>query len=64
MQRAINDIRSVKKAPGVEKIFLPGEREYLAKMVNLAEGIPIGTALAAERSSVATYDGVPLKMQH
>ncbi|WP_202948386.1 Ldh family oxidoreductase [Bradyrhizobium yuanmingense] len=36
VQKAINDIRSVEKAPGVEKIFLPGERESLAKMVQLS----------------------------
>ena len=27
--KAIHDLKSVKKRPGVEEIYLPGEREYL-----------------------------------
>ncbi|WP_197959142.1 Ldh family oxidoreductase [Bradyrhizobium agreste] len=62
MQKAIGDIKSAKRAPGVQQIFLPGEREYLAKMTNLAQGVPIGPALAHELSLIAACYNVPFKL--
>lgn len=62
MQKAINDIKGAKRAPGVEQIFLPGEREFIAKAENLARGVPIGPALAAELSAIASQYDVPLNL--
>ncbi|MCP3405693.1 Ldh family oxidoreductase [Bradyrhizobium sp. CCGB01] len=42
MRKGIDDIKGVRRAPGSEQVFLPGEQEYLAKLVNLADGVPIG----------------------
>ena len=34
MKKVISDITGVKKAPGVERIYLPGEREHLTALRN------------------------------
>ncbi len=41
MDNAIRDIKNCKKAAGVDRIFIPGEKEAEAREKRLAEGIPI-----------------------
>lgn len=41
MDEMIREIKSCKKAPGVEEIFLPGEKELLQRKKHDAEGIPL-----------------------
>jgi len=53
IQRGIADIRGAKKATGVDRIYLPGEREYLSLVQHREHGIPIGPALAEELSALA-----------
>lgn len=60
MDRAIADLRGAKKAPGVGRIHLPGEREHLCKLAYRAHGIPIGPALAAELEDIGRRYGVPI----
>lgn len=59
MTKAIADIRGAKKAPGVERIYLPGEREYLSLLDRRERGIPLGPALRKELQEVGQQYGVP-----
>jgi LDH2 family malate/lactate/ureidoglycolate dehydrogenase len=58
MARAIADIRGAKKAPGVERIYLPGEREYLTMSARNTAGIPLGRSLVAELQALGEQYGV------
>jgi len=62
MDKAAEDIRGAKKAVGVERIYLPGEREYLSLVAHRANGIPIGPALATELAGIASDHGVPFEL--
>lgn len=48
MDKAVRDIRGVRPAPGVERVFLPGERERIALAHRRAHGIPVGLGVLAE----------------
>lgn len=61
MQQAMADIKGVQLAPGVREVHLPGEREHLAKVANLTEGVPMGPRLAEELAGISARYGVPLK---
>ena len=41
MDCMIQEIKGSKKAPGVEEILLPGEREFKAAALRMATGIPL-----------------------
>jgi LDH2 family malate/lactate/ureidoglycolate dehydrogenase len=58
--KAFQDIKGVKKAGGVEEIYLPGEREYLSRQRNLREGVPVNHIVYQELGEVARRHGVPL----
>ena len=58
--RAIADIRGARRAPGVERIYLPGEREHLARAARRAGGIPLGPALVDELVALGARYDVPL----
>jgi LDH2 family malate/lactate/ureidoglycolate dehydrogenase len=62
MDKGIADIRGAKKATGVERIYLPGEREYLSLIANRKRGIPIGLALAQELAELADRFNVPFEV--
>jgi LDH2 family malate/lactate/ureidoglycolate dehydrogenase len=46
--KAMDDVCGAKRAPGVERIYLPGEREHLSLLHRRAHGIPLGAALVTE----------------
>ena len=48
MDKAIREIRNVKRSPGVDRIYLPGEREYLLAEQYRQSGIPITRTVLAE----------------
>ena len=48
MDKAIREVRNVKRAPGVERIYLPGEREHLLAEEYRRSGIPMPPAVLAE----------------
>ncbi|HEV2319030.1 MAG TPA: Ldh family oxidoreductase [Verrucomicrobiae bacterium] len=48
MDKAIDDIKSCRKRPGVNEILVPGERSYQKARQNLAEGIVIDEATRKE----------------
>jgi LDH2 family malate/lactate/ureidoglycolate dehydrogenase len=53
MDRGVADIRGAKRATGVDRIYLPGEREHLSLLHKRAHGIPIGRALTEELRELA-----------
>lgn len=63
MDRAIADIRGVKKATGVDRVYLPGEREHLSMVARLQEGIPLGPALVKELQALAVQYAVEFAVQ-
>jgi LDH2 family malate/lactate/ureidoglycolate dehydrogenase len=49
----ISDIRNSPKSKDVERIYLPGEIEWLNKQKRLAQGIPIPVNLQTEINDLA-----------
>lgn len=62
MDQAIQDMRSAKRATGVERIYLPGEREHLSLVKTRAEGVNIGPGVAAELAELGQKYGVELNL--
>jgi LDH2 family malate/lactate/ureidoglycolate dehydrogenase len=58
MDKGIQDIRSAKKAAGVDRIYLPGEREHLSLLKYRDNGIPLGTSLVKELREMGSTYGV------
>ena len=50
--KAIEDLQSVRKAPGVERIYLPGEREYLLLQERRRQGIPLSAGVFQDLRSI------------
>ena len=48
MDRLIRELKSARLMRQVEKIYLPGEKEFEAKARNLREGIPLSKAILNE----------------
>jgi LDH2 family malate/lactate/ureidoglycolate dehydrogenase len=61
MDRAIREVRGVRRATGVERIYLPGERERLLMAERKRAGIPLGAAILAELDAVGARYGVALE---
>ena len=60
MDKGIRDIKNVKKSPGVDEIFLPGEREYLTLMERRRSGIPLAIGTVDELEELSSEFRVPL----
>ena len=60
MDKAIREIRGVRTAPGVERVYLPGERERIAMAHRRAHGIPVGTGVLAELDALGARYGLHL----
>ena len=60
MAKAMADIRNVKKAPGVERVYLPGEREHLALVERRHTGIPLNAAVFSELHELGARYGIRL----
>jgi LDH2 family malate/lactate/ureidoglycolate dehydrogenase len=48
MDRLIKELKSSNRMKDVEKIWLPGEKEYLAREQNLRDGIPVSRGVLSE----------------
>jgi LDH2 family malate/lactate/ureidoglycolate dehydrogenase len=57
MDKAIREVRNVKRAPGVERIYMPGEREDLLVEQHRQVGVSIKQAVWAELQEVAKRFG-------
>ncbi|WP_420993136.1 Ldh family oxidoreductase [Cupriavidus sp. 30B13] len=62
MQKAMDDVTGARRATGVERIYLPGEREYLSLGARRRDGIPLGTSLLRELQELGARYDVPLAL--
>lgn len=60
MDKAVREVRGVRPAPGVDRIFLPGERERIAMAHRRAHGVPVGTSVFAELNELGARYGLRL----
>ena len=58
MDEWIRLIRSTRKSEGVERIWLPGEKEIVTRHQRLAQGIPLNTEMVDELRGLAAEAGV------
>jgi LDH2 family malate/lactate/ureidoglycolate dehydrogenase len=61
MDKAINEMRNARRAPGVERIYLPGEREELSEIAFTRDGVPIGVGVLTELNEVGAGYGLQLE---
>jgi LDH2 family malate/lactate/ureidoglycolate dehydrogenase len=54
MDTLVRDIRSVERADGVDRIYVPGEIEHLRRADRLRDGIPLDPALVTELEALGT----------
>ncbi|HPY37591.1 MAG TPA: Ldh family oxidoreductase, partial [Clostridia bacterium] len=54
----LRELRASKKAPGQERIYTAGEKEYLAWLERKDKGVPIGKAVQKELLSVRDMFGL------
>lgn len=58
MRKAASDIRGVRRAPGVDRIHLPGEREALLAEQRRRDGLPVGHGTWSELVDVGRQLGI------
>jgi len=61
MDKAIRDVRGVRPRAGVERIYLPGERERLLLAERRRWGIPVGRGVFEELAELGDRHGVALE---
>ena len=54
-------LRASKKAPGAERIYTAGEKEYLMRMERKDKGVPVGTAVQKELVELRDRFDLPYK---
>jgi len=60
MDKAIREVRNAKRAPGVERIYLPGEREHLLAEEYRRSGIPMPPTVLTELRDLGRQFGLKL----
>jgi LDH2 family malate/lactate/ureidoglycolate dehydrogenase len=60
MEKAVSEIHAVKRAPGVERVYLPGEREEISAANFRKSGIPIGLGVLKELNEMGARYGLRL----
>ena len=58
----IQTIRDARPAPGVERVYYPGEPEWITRERNLEDGIPMLLPHVADLESVADQLGVSTRL--
>jgi LDH2 family malate/lactate/ureidoglycolate dehydrogenase len=61
MGKAIDDIKSVKKASGVERIYVLGERSPLMRQERRRNGIPVSSSVFQVLCQVGARYGVRME---
>ncbi len=62
VDRLVAQVRASERAPGVERIYVPGEPEFLCKKERLAHGIPLSAAVRRELETLAEAQGLLLDL--
>ncbi|TMJ06699.1 MAG: Ldh family oxidoreductase [Bacillati bacterium ANGP1] len=60
MERLMRDLRALRPAPGVERVFAPGEMEWEAMNASERDGVPVEPEVWKELSTLAQEYGVVL----
>jgi L-2-hydroxycarboxylate dehydrogenase (NAD+) len=60
VQKFVAQLKSSRKAPGIEEILVPGEPEFRTREKRLREGIPIADEVWAEIEQIAKELGVSI----
>ncbi|MBX5489750.1 MAG: Ldh family oxidoreductase [Chloroflexi bacterium] len=60
VDRHVRELRAARRLPGVEAIYLPGERRHARIQERTAHGIPLPAPLVAELDRLAASVGLPL----
>jgi LDH2 family malate/lactate/ureidoglycolate dehydrogenase len=58
VDKAIQQVHNTRKAPGVERVWMPGEREFETRIQNTEHGIPLGEETLSDLVSAAESAGV------
>ncbi len=58
MDKAVQEVRGVRRAAGVARVYLPGEREGIAMAERRATGIPFGAGVLAELRALGAQHGL------
>lgn len=58
VDKAVGEVRGVRPAAGVERVFLPGEREALLLEERRRDGVPVGEGVLAELVATGRLHGV------
>jgi LDH2 family malate/lactate/ureidoglycolate dehydrogenase len=58
IEQLINEVKSLKKSPHVEKIWIPGEKAWLTMQTRLKIGIPIHLNILRKLEEIARKHGV------
>lgn len=61
MDKAIAEMRNARRAPGVERIHVPGEREEISLAHRRRHGIPIGVGVLTELAELGARYGEQLR---
>ena len=59
MDRMIRDLRTAKPAPGVQRVLVPGEKEYYTEKERRQHGIPLHPNVVAPLAKLGAEVGVP-----
>jgi len=62
MDKIINIIRNTKTAPGVDRIYLPGEKEYEISRERSDKGIPLKREMIKELEDLAKESGLTIQL--
>jgi LDH2 family malate/lactate/ureidoglycolate dehydrogenase len=62
MQSLVQEILNSPRAPGVERIYLPGEIEWLKRQDRLQNGVPVPASVLAEIQGLAQELGVKIAL--
>jgi LDH2 family malate/lactate/ureidoglycolate dehydrogenase len=62
MDEWIRSVRSIHKSEGVDRIWLPGEKEFVARNQRLTDGVPLNTKMTGELEALAIEIGVPFDL--
>ena len=60
VETKLKTIRNAKRSPGVDRIYYPGEPEWIKRDIHLTEGIPMIEGHLKEMKSLADELGVPV----
>ena len=60
--RILRQLRAAKKAPGEERIYTAGEKEYLVWLERKDKGVPVGEAVQKEFMTVRDAKNLPYKL--